>query len=69
MKKLFSKIFNLNTGTFIKELVYYYEGKAYVGYIVCRGYILFGLFGYDRLEYCLTKKEAENSIFLKHFPK
>ena len=62
MKKLFSKIFNSDTGSFIEEVVYFYEGKPLIGYVVYRGYIMFGLCGHDTLGVFLTRDEAEKFI-------
>ena len=66
------KIFNLNTGYFIKELIYDYESKYYIGYMICKGYIIFGIPGYDVIKdgYCcdfitLTEKLEKYNINLK----
>ena len=58
---LIKKFFNLNTGYFIKIHNYYYNGILENGHIICKGYILFGLFGYDRIEIHIDKKEAEEA--------
>ena len=58
IKKLFNKIFNTNTGYFIRSHVYKYNGTRQIGYILCKGYIMFGIPGYDRIEIYLTREEA-----------
>ena len=62
MRKLFKKLFNTNTGYFLKSVVYFYEGKAQIGYILCKGYILFGISGYDRINYFVDKEAANKEI-------
>lgn len=68
----FKKIFNLNTGYFIKKLPYEYENKYYIGYMICKGYIIFGISGYDVINdgYCcdigtLTERLEQYNINLK----
>jgi hypothetical protein len=59
---MFKKIFNFNTGYFINETLYWYNGKLEIGYVLCKGYILFGLFGYDRINVFVDKTEANNAL-------
>ena len=59
IKSLFKKVFNTNTGYFIKEVSYFYEGKPEVGYVLCKGYIMFGIPGYDRIGVYIDKSEVE----------
>lgn len=56
------KLFNFNTGYFLKEHIYYYEGKPYVGYVLCRGYIMFGISGHTKIDTYTNKKEAVDSL-------
>jgi hypothetical protein len=60
--KILKKIFNANTGYFIKNHTYYYDGKPHVGYIVCRGYVMFGITGYDKVDIFVEKNEADEFI-------
>ena len=46
----FKKIFNLNSGYSIKELLYEYENLLYIGYIIYRRYIIFGIPIYEAVE-------------------
>lgn len=62
MKNLFKKLFNTNTGYFIKSVFYYYNGENHIGYIICKGYIMFGIPGYDRIEILIDKTEAETKL-------
>lgn len=62
MKKLFKFLFNTNTGYFIQKVPFEYEGNIEFGYIVCRGYKVFGIFGYDRIAYCHDRETLINSL-------
>lgn len=62
MKKFIKGLFNTNTGYFINTISYYYECKYYTGYILCKGFIIFGIPGYDRIEIFLNKNDAETSL-------
>ena len=59
---MLKKLFNTNTGYFIKNQTYSYEGKVEIGYILCKGYIMFGIPGYDRLNVFVDKNEAEATL-------
>jgi hypothetical protein len=54
--KIINKFFNLNTGYFIQEITYPYEGKLYIGYMICKGYVIFCIPGYDVIKYCCDKE-------------
>lgn len=58
MKKLFKSLFNLNTGFFIKECLYTASGRPHVGYVLCKGFKLFGIRGYDRIDVFIDKSDA-----------
>lgn len=58
MKNIFKKLFNLNTGYFINEVSYFYEGRTYIGYVLCKGYVLFGIPGYDKIDCFVDKSDA-----------
>jgi len=58
---MLKKIFNTNTGYFIKRVPYQSEGRHYIGYVLCRGYIMFGIPGYDKIEVYTDKTEAEEA--------
>jgi len=58
VREMFKKIFNTNTGYFIKPHVYRYSETQEIGYILCKGYIMFGIPGYDRIEIYLDWEEA-----------
>ena len=49
---MLKKIFNLNTGYFVNNVTFDYEGKPTLGFELCRGYIMFGVYGYDKLIIC-----------------
>ena len=61
IKSLFEKVFNTNTGYFIKEVSYFYKGVNAVGFILCKGYIMFGIPGYDRVGVFVDKAEAKEA--------
>lgn len=60
MKRLFKKLFNFNTGLFINEVTYFHSPDAtyYTGYVVCQGFVLFGIPGYDRVGHFVDKEDA-----------
>ena len=51
MKQFIKLLFNLNTGYFINTYNYYHNGILEEGYVICKGYILFGISGYDKVEF------------------
>ena len=61
------RLFNFNTGYFLKERIYHYDGKPCIGYILCKGYILFGLSGYDKIDVYVDKQDAEQMFFTCFF--
>lgn len=61
IKSLFKKVFNTNTGYFIQTHLYFYGGKPAVGYVLCKGYIMFGIPGYDRIGVFVDKAEAKEA--------
>jgi hypothetical protein len=62
MEKILERIFNTNKDYFIKSVVYEYEGKSEIGYVLCKGYILFGIKGYKRIGYFVEKNEADAKL-------
>jgi hypothetical protein len=52
------KLFNTNTGYFIKPLTYWYKGNAEIGYALYRGYVYFGIAGHTLIDTYITKEEA-----------
>jgi hypothetical protein len=62
MKRLFNYLFALDLGYFIKDVWYSYEGEMYVGYVICRGYRFFGIFGYDRVSHCFDMNEVNKTL-------
>ena len=61
-KSTLRKLFNTNTGYFLKSVLYFYNGNAEIGFILCKGFILFGISGYDRINYFVDKKDAEKEL-------
>jgi hypothetical protein len=59
---MLKKLFNTNTGYFLNTLTYFYNGKVETGYILCKGYIMFGIPGYSRLNVFVDKNEAEAAL-------
>lgn len=62
MKKLIKKLFNLNTGYFLNTHPYYYKGEKEIGYSLCRGYIMFGIPGYKRINIFTNKLDAHSAL-------
>ena len=50
-----NRFFNLNTGYFIKSRLYEYNNDFCIGYLICRGYSIFYIPGYDVIAYCCDK--------------
>lgn len=61
LKKLLESLFNSNTGYFIKEHLYCWEGELKIAFVLCRGYAILGIPGWDRVGVFLTKEEALES--------
>ncbi len=62
LKGIIRSLFNLNTGYFIKPVTYFYNGEYNVGYILCKGYKIFGVTGYDRIDTFIDCKEAQDAL-------
>lgn len=62
IKTVFEKAFNTNTGYFIDRVIYNYNQKTEVGYILCRSFTMFGIQGYDRLGIFVDEEEAVRSL-------
>jgi len=61
--KIFLKfLFNSNTGYFLNEHGYYYEGRRYKGWVLCRGYRFLGIPGFERLEIFTDLDEAQKIL-------
>jgi hypothetical protein len=58
VRQMLKKIFNTNTGYFIKEVTYYFEGNYEIGYVLCKGYLMFGIPGYDVVRVYTDRTEA-----------
>ena len=56
------KLFNLNTGYFLNPHTYYYKGEEEIGYILCRGYVMFGIPGYKRISVFTNKLDAQSAL-------
>ena len=62
MNNLIKKLFNLNTGYFLNPHIYYYKGEQRVGYILCKGYSVLSIPGFERLSIFTDKLEAESVL-------
>jgi hypothetical protein len=60
--KLIKKLFNSNTGYFLNSHTYYYKEKEEIGYILCRGYVMFGIPGYKRITMFTNKLDAQSAL-------
>ena len=58
VRQMLKKIFNTNTGYFIKEVTYDFRGNYEVGYVLCKGYLMFGIPGYDVVRVYTDKTEV-----------
>jgi len=58
LKEALKKAFNSNTGYFLNRVIYFWEGKSEVGYVLCRGYVMFGIPGFDRVGVYFDYDEA-----------
>jgi hypothetical protein len=61
VRKMFKKIFNTNTGYFIKTIVYFYKENSSIGYVLCKGYLMFGIPGYDVVNIYTDEAEAKEA--------
>ena len=57
-----NKIFNLNTGFFVNERPYDHDGKPYIGYELCKGYVILGIPSYQRIDLCHNKKSLDETL-------
>jgi hypothetical protein len=57
--KMLKKIFNTNTGYFIKKVTYDFRGNYEIGYVLCKGYVIFGIPGYDVIGVYTDKPKLE----------
>jgi hypothetical protein len=64
---MLKKLFNSNTGYFLNTQTYYYKGNFEIGYILCKGYKIFGIHGYRRLNVFVDKNEAEAALTMYNF--
>lgn len=55
-------LFNPNTGYFLNEHGYYYEGRRYKGWVLCRGYRFLGINGFKWLDFFLELNDAQNAL-------
>jgi hypothetical protein len=62
IKKFFKKIFNSNTGYFIESITYVYNDRIEIGYVLYRGYIMFGISGHTRINVYVNKIDAESDM-------
>ena len=50
-KRLFNLVFNTDMGYKAIQYPYEYDGKRYIGYVLIKPYIIFGISGYDRINH------------------
>ena len=62
LKNIIKKIFNLDMGYKVIEYPYIFENHQYIGYIIIRPYIIFGLYGYDRIKHFASKEELDEFL-------
>lgn len=62
LMKIFKWLFNENTGFFINSIPYDYDGKTYIGFVICQGFRFFGILGYTRISHCVDKEEVNKEI-------
>jgi hypothetical protein len=62
MRKLFNYLFNEDLGCFVRPTFYEFEGKTYVGYVLCRGYRFFGIYGVERISHCYDIDDLYETI-------
>ncbi len=62
MKKLFKFLFNTDGGYFLKEVFYDYKGRTELGFIICKGYRMFGIFGYDKIAACGNIDDVNETV-------
>ena len=62
LKRIGRIFFDFNTGYFLKSVTYYYNGEYHVGYILCRGWKIFGIHGYDRIKVFIDRIQAKDEL-------
>lgn len=62
IKEIWKTLFNTNTGYYLKEVYYLYEGKPHIGYVICKGFLFFGAFGYDNVAICVDMDEVNKTL-------
>lgn len=62
LKKIVNYLFNDNVGYFVQEHIYFYEGRPYIGYVVCQGFRFFGIYGYTRIVHTPDKETLIEDI-------
>jgi hypothetical protein len=60
--KLIKKVFNTDMGYQVIEYPYIYEGLYCVGYVIIKPYIMFGLYGYDRITHFSCKETLDRFL-------
>jgi hypothetical protein len=59
---MLKKLFSTNTGYFLNTHLYDYEGDTYIGYVLCRSYVFFGIEGYTKIKVFVEKDEADAAL-------
>jgi|DEB19_MinimDraft_2_1074335.scaffolds.fasta_scaffold05706_2 hypothetical protein len=54
--------FSTNIGYTVLERIYYYKGKAHLGYILVKNYNICWIPGYERIAICSSKKELDETL-------
>jgi hypothetical protein len=52
-------------GWSVENRIYYYEGKPYMGYILCYDYVMFGIPTYDRVAACHDKEALQRELDIR----
>ena len=62
LKTLLGKLFNTNTGYWIETRLYQYNGKVEIGYVIYKGFVMFGISGKDKVNVYVDLKEAKETL-------
>lgn len=62
LKKILNFFFNPNTGYYLNPVPYEYKGESCMGYVLCKGYVILGIPGYERIDIFPDREEAEEAL-------
>ena len=62
MKRIWNFFFNPNVGYVLHSHFYDFEGNTFIGYVICKEFRFMGLYGYDRIAFCIDMNEVRETL-------